>query len=121
MKKYKGRILEVYKATGGFKRIISGIKESQQPFYDRTFYGSNGTYLASNDTFPVIYAKVIIYDLGNEIVEIDIREKLIEHYEWQRVSENRVLAVKNKLRRKKITLIEKSTDEYEIDNLTSLL
>ena len=107
MKKYKGRIVDVYKAKGGFRRIVSGIRKDKQPLYDKTFRGSNGTYLASDNTYPVIYVKVIVYDLDNIPIEIDIRDIILNHYKLERISPQRILGVKNKLVGKKITIIER--------------
>ena len=120
MKKYKGRIVDVYPGRGGIQYLIQGIKKDQQPFYDQNSIGGHGTYLGADETYPVIYAKVSVYDLDNHALKIDIREVVFNHYEWLRVSEKRISELKSKLVGKKVTVIE-TDEEYRIENIESLL
>ena len=120
MKKHKGRIVEISKRYGGFIRIIQGIKKDQQPSYDQQYWGSNGSYVISDESYSGIYAKVSVFDFDNKAIEIEIREIVINHYEWQRVSDKRVLELKNKLVGKKVTIIG-NDKEYTIENIESML
>jgi hypothetical protein len=120
MKKYKGRIVDVYLGRGGFRRIIQGIKKDKQPSYDSNFYGSNGTYIASDETYPTIYVKVSVYDFDKKAIEIDIREIVMTQNKWERMTEKRLLDLKSKLTGIKVTIFE-SEEDYYIENIQIML
>jgi hypothetical protein len=120
MEKYKGRIVEVSKGIGGYKGIFQEIEKDQQPFYDKNFRGSNGSYLVSDETFPVIDAVISVYDFDNKAIKVDIREIVRNHYKWQRITIARISLLKSKLVGKKVTIINADGEE-KIENLESML
>jgi hypothetical protein len=122
MNVYKGRIVDIRIGRGGIQYIITGIKKNKQPDYDGQF-GSNGTYLGADYTYPAIFAKVCIYnycdDGSNKTFDIDIREKSFNFYGWERISDQRLSIIKSKLTGKKV-IVEFGDDLY-IQDLEKLL
>jgi hypothetical protein len=120
MKKYKGRIVEVKAERGGFQYLIQGVKKGQQPFYNKHCIGGHGTYLGADETYPVLNVKVSVYDFDNHAVNVDIREIVLEYYDWQRITERRIDDLRSKLVGKKVSIIE-TNEDYKIDNIESFL
>jgi hypothetical protein len=120
MKKHKGRIVEISKGYGGFQYSIQGIKKTQQPFYDQHFYGSNGSYAGSDETYLAVFVKICVYDYDNEVIKINIRDTVLNYNNWDRVTDKRILGLKNKLEGKKVTIVE-TDEEYKIENIETLL
>jgi hypothetical protein len=120
---YKGRIVDVRTGRGGFQRIISGIKKDEQPYYDGQF-GSNGTYLGADYTYPAIFAKVCIYnycdDGSNMTFDIDVRERVFKFYGWGKISNQRLSILQNKLTGKKVKVLFREKDLI-IENLEAML
>lgn len=120
LRRLKGRIVDVYRGRGGAQFMVQGIKKDKQPIYNQNFFGSNGTYITSDETYPALFVKVSVYDFDNKAIDVDIREEVMAHFDWQKVTDNRVTQLKDRLKGQKIVVVE-TEDNYTIEQLIDML
>jgi hypothetical protein len=122
---YKGRIKKVYQDTARLSYITSGIGKADQPRWDNSFHGSNGTYCTGSTVYRFLFINVAVYDLEvkgeNTTIQIDIRDIALKIFKRKKVTDKFIEMLQSKLTGKKIKIIQKDldyfADEDEIANI----
>lgn len=111
----KAKILGIERVTP-IQMVVTGVKKENQGYYESSPYlhGSNGSYGEHVNSYFGITFRVYRIDpshpeLAPEIFSYDIdkyiRENLMKRFEWERMTENRLSLLNQKLNGHKLKVI----------------
>ncbi len=121
----KAKILGIERVTP-IQMVVTGVKKENQGYYESSPYlhGSNGSYGEHVNSYFGITFRVYRIDpshpeLAPEIFSYDIdkyiRENLMKRFEWERMTENRLSLLNQKLNGHKLKVITWDMEKWPID------
>ena len=104
----KAKILGIERVTP-IQMVVTGVKKENQGYYESSPYlhGSNGSYgehvnsyFGIDPSHPELAPEIFSYDIDKYI-----RENLMKRFEWERMTENRLSLLNQKLNGHKLKVI----------------